>query len=278
VGRPEFHGAFSSHKVSAGKAACAAFTVLLNGRVAARPARRLEVASFIAGADVRMPVRIDTPEYQGNLKRSIHSLRVGIVNIVVGRRSSLVKKDGQSSAPNTAATAAARAIDWEGLTRTLSSATDPEQCCSTLSQIFEVRRDEIGLLRLENEMLHFLFPRELVAGGAIPLSSPTAIAAHTAVARKAVLFNTFNKVKHASIFESIKLTGEQDEGARPSTIHKLMSAPVVDEAEKVLGVLQICRKGFDPISAGADFTIGDLQKLEFVTRALAQGRFMRQEQ
>jgi hypothetical protein len=134
-----------------------------------------------------------------------------------------VEKDGQSSASNTSATAAARAIDWEGLARTLSSATDPEQCCSTLSQIFEVRRDEIGLLRLENEMLHFLFPRELAAGGAIPLSSPTAIAAHTAVARKAALFNTFNKVKHASIFESIKLTGDQ----RPSTIHKLMSAPVV---------------------------------------------------
>ena len=121
------------------------------------------------------------------------------------------------------------------------------------------------------------FPRELATAGAIPLSNPSAVAAQTAVARKAVLFNTFTKVNHASMFENIKLNQENGEELRPATIHKLMSAPVVDKAEKVLGVLQICRKGFDPSSAGPDFTIHDLHKLEVVTKTLARLRFMREE-
>jgi len=185
--------------------------------------------------------------------------------------------DNQSSGWSRSAAAAAPAIDRRALENQIGKAGDPEQCCTELSRIFGVRPDEIGLLRLENGLLRFLFPRELASGGAIPLSHPTAVAAQTAVARKAVLFNTFTKVKHANIFESIKLHVEEDEGFRPATIHKLMSAPVVDKAEKVLGVLQICRKGFDPASAGPDFTIQDLQKLEFVTKAIAQLGFMCQE-
>ncbi len=42
-------------------------------------------------------------------------------------------------------------------------------------------------------------------------------------------------------------------------------------------LLQICRKGFDLASVGPDFTLDDLQKLEFVTKALAQLGFMSQE-
>ncbi len=42
-----------------------------------------------------------------------------------------------------------------------------------------------------------------------------------------------------------------------------------------MGVVQICHKGFDLNSAGADFTLDDLQKLEAAAQALAQVSFMR---
>lgn len=193
-----------------------------------------------------------------------------------GKRGARTVGKDQGSGRSTSGAAAARAIDGRALESQIANAGDPEQCCTELSRIFGVRPDEIALLRLENELLRFLFPRELATGGAIPLSHPTAVAAQTAVARKAVLFNAFTKVEHASIFERIKLHEENGEELRPATIHKLMSAPVVDKADNVLGVLQICRKGFDPASAGPDFTIHDLQKLEFATRALAQLGFMRE--
>ena len=54
-----------------------------------------------------------------------------------------------------------------------------------------------------------------------------------------------------------------------------MSAPVLDKADKVLGVIQISHKGFDLASAGPDFTLDDLQRLELAAKALAQVGFMR---
>jgi hypothetical protein len=54
-----------------------------------------------------------------------------------------------------------------------------------------------------------------------------------------------------------------------------MSAPVLDKKGAVLGVVQICRKGYDLNSAGADFTLDDLQKLEAAAMALAQLSLMR---
>ncbi len=125
--------------------------------------------------------------------------------------------------------------------------------------------------------VRFLFPGELITAGSIPISSSSAVAAHTAVTRKIELFNNFTQVKHASIFESIKPSGGDDEGLRPATIQKLMSAPVLDKDNDVLGVIQICRKGFDLASAGADFTLDDLQKLELAAKAVAKTSFMREK-
>lgn len=160
--------------------------------------------------------------------------------------------------------------------RRLAQAGTPDQCCVELSKIFGVRPNEVALLRLENGLLKFLCPFELSTAGSIPISSSTAVAAHTAVTKKIELFNNFTRVKHASIFESIKPSGEKVEGEdlRPATIHKLMSAPVLDKAEKVLGVIQICHKGFDLASAGPDFTLDDLQQLEMAAKALSKSAFM----
>ena len=141
-----------------------------------------------------------------------------------------------------------------------------------------MRTNEVALLRLENGLLKFLCPIELSTAGSIPISSSTAVAAHTAVTKKIELFNNFTRVKHASIFESIKPGGESGEGElRPATIHKLMSAPVLDKTGAVLGVIQICHKGFDLNSAGPDFTLDDLQQLEAAAKALAQLSLMRGE-
>ena len=172
--------------------------------------------------------------------------------------------------------AAAPARDRAALERRIAQAETPDQCCAELSNTFGVRPNEVALLRLENGLLKFLCPFELTTAGSIPISSSTAVAAHTAVTKKIELFNNFTRVKHASIFESIRPGGEksEDEPLHPATIHKLMSAPVLDKADKVLGVIQICHKGFDLISAGPDFTLDDLQQLELAAKALSKSAFM----
>jgi len=162
------------------------------------------------------------------------------------------------------------------LQRLLVQAGSPERCCAELSKLFGVKPNEVALLRLENGLLKFLFPGELATAGAIPISSSTAIAAHTAVSRKVELFNNFTQVKHASIFESIKPGGENNEELHPVIIHKLMSAPVLDTGNKVRGVVQVCHKGFDLASAGPDFTLNDLQQLELAAKALSHVAFMRE--
>jgi hypothetical protein len=53
-----------------------------------------------------------------------------------------------------------------------------------------------------------------------------------------------------------------------------MSAPVLNKADEVLGVIQVCHKGFDLGSAGPDFTLDDLQQLERAAKALSQAVFM----
>jgi hypothetical protein len=181
------------------------------------------------------------------------------------------QKSGQSSA----AAAAAPAADPATIEHRLGAAGTPDQFCSILSKILRVQQDEVALLQLENNLLRFLFPDELKTAGSIPLSSTSAIAAHTASTRKVELFNNFAKIKHASIFETVRL-GNKEEGEqqRPATIQKLMSGPVLDDHGKVLGVIQICRKGFDVGSAGPDFTLDDLQQLELAGKIAGKAGFM----
>jgi hypothetical protein len=185
-----------------------------------------------------------------------------------------MQHDKPSSSQDGPGAATAPARDLGALERRLTQAGTPEQCCVELSRIFGVRPNEVALLRLENELLKFLCPFELATAGSIPISSSTAIAAHTAVTRKIELFNNFTRVKHAKIFESVKPSAAEGEGLRPATIHKLMSAPVVDNAGRLLGVIQVCHKGFDLFSAGPDFTLDDLQQLELAAKALSQCAFM----
>ena len=187
-----------------------------------------------------------------------------------------MQRDKPTSGQHTSgAAAAAPSLAQGALERQFAQAGTPERCCTELSKIFAVRPNEVALLRLENGLLKFLFPGELATAGAIPISSSTAIAAHTAATRKVELFNNFTTVKHASIFESIKPSGENSEELHPATIQKLMSAPVLDVGGNVLGVIQVCHKGFDLASAGPDFSLDDLQQLELAAKALSHVGFMR---
>jgi hypothetical protein len=59
-----------------------------------------------------------------------------------------------------------------------------------------------------------------------------------------------------------------------NTIQKLMTSPVVDSQQHLLGVIQICRKSLTQADAGPDFSLNDLQNLETAARIVAKLPFM----
>ncbi len=140
--------------------------------------------------------------------------------------------------------------------------------CMVLAKIFKVQYTEVALLRLEGGLLRFIFPEHLRTTGAIPISSK-AVAAHTALSKKAEIFNNFARVKHASIFETIKPSAaDADEPVHPSPIQKLMSVPILDRGSNVVGVIQISRKALDAKFA-QDFSRDDLHDLEIAAGLMA---------
>ncbi|MFZ0309551.1 MAG: hypothetical protein WCA76_12495 [Candidatus Sulfotelmatobacter sp.] len=150
----------------------------------------------------------------------------------------------------------------------LSEGVTPLDVSMVLAKVFRVQYAEVALLRLEGGLLKFIFPEHLRTTGAIPISSK-AVAAHTALSKKAEIFNNFARVKHASIFETIKPVGDEtDDPAPPSPIQKLMSVPILDQHLTVLGVIQISRKGLDPRFT-QDFSREDLHDLELAAGLLA---------
>lgn len=165
--------------------------------------------------------------------------------------------------------------DMSPLEHLVDQDVSPGQVCNVLAKIFQVQQTEVAILRLERGLLQFIYPDELRTVGSIPISS-SSIAAHTAISKKSEIFNNFARVKHASIFETIKLgASEGVDVSEPLPIQKLMSAPVVDENAKVLGVIQISRKGSDASFAGADFSREDLHELELAAGILAESTVMR---
>jgi hypothetical protein len=155
----------------------------------------------------------------------------------------------------------------------LSEGVTPLDVSMVLAKVFRVQYAEVALLRLEGGLLKFIFPEHLRTTGAIPISSK-AVAAHTALSKKAEIFNNFARVSHASIFETIKPVGEEAESpAPPSPIQKLMSVPILDQQSAVIGVIQISRKGLDPRFT-QDFSREDLHDLEVAAGLLAASPVM----
>jgi hypothetical protein len=154
----------------------------------------------------------------------------------------------------------------------LDEGISPYEVSKVLAKVFRVAHAEVALLKLESGLLRFVFPEYLRTTGAIPISSK-AIAAHTALSKKSEIFNNFARVKHASIFETIKASGS-DEGSAPAApIQKLMSAPILNSQSAVLGVIQISRKGLDARHT-QDFSREDLHDLEIAAGLLASSSLM----
>jgi hypothetical protein len=152
----------------------------------------------------------------------------------------------------------------------LSEGITPLEVSMVLAKVFRVQHAEVALLKLEGGLLKFIFPEHLRTTGAIPISSK-AIAAHTALSKKGEIFNNFARVKHASIFETIKPLGVETDEAPTNPvapIQKLMSVPILDPESTVLGVIQISRKGLDPRFT-QDFSREDLHDLEVAAGVLA---------
>jgi GAF domain-containing protein len=143
-----------------------------------------------------------------------------------------------------------------------------EQVAQELAKRFHVQADEVAILALDRkgQLLRFVVPEKLRPVGTIPVNSTSALVARTARERRAEVINNFPAVRHASVFEGVPLGREQGE-----LIQKIMSAPIMD-GTRVLGVVQVCRKGHTSNSAGADFTAAELKDLLFLTGAL--GRFL----
>ena len=103
--------------------------------------------------------------------------------------------------------------------------------------------------------LHFLVPSALKNVGFIPLTSNSALAAKTARESRPEINNEFAKVRHATVFEGVKAATTTGE-----SIQKIISAPILCEG-KVVGVMQVSRKGDNAGDAGADFTSDDLGRV-----------------
>ncbi|HTR25504.1 MAG TPA: GAF domain-containing protein [Terriglobales bacterium] len=174
-----------------------------------------------------------------------------------------------------AATKAAKTEMGE-LEKMISESPKSDTVCLKLARILSVQRSEIALLRLEKGSLRFIFPVELRSAGVLPLTG-SAVAARTAATRTPLLSNSFMRVRHASLFEAVKLSKSEDEqGMDQMPIQKIMSVPVAIDKGTVLGVVQVSRKGLDAKLCGADFTSEDLKKLEQAAEILARMPFMQE--
>lgn len=133
-----------------------------------------------------------------------------------------------------------------------------------VGHVFSVHPDEVAVLALTDDggFLRFRVPEQLQTVGQIPMTSNTALAVRTVRERRAEIINHFNIVRHASVFEGVRLNAQRHE-----PIQKIMSAPIVSGG-KVLGVLQVSRKA--NMARGAkDFSPHDLKQLVSISDLLA---------
>jgi hypothetical protein len=144
----------------------------------------------------------------------------------------------------------------------VSLASVAEKIAKTLG----VRKDEVAILGVSTRWkhLHFIVPEALKNVGFIPLSSNAALAARTARDSRPEIDNNFVAARHATVFEGVKMSA-----APAEAIQKMISAPIRSEG-KVIGVIQVSRKGPDPGSAGPDFTADELGKVLALCKPLGK--------
>ena len=163
--------------------------------------------------------------------------------------------------------------ELEKLARALDETRDGEPADIPLGSVAEriakeldVRKDEVAIMALSTRWkhLHFLSPVELKNVGYIPLSSNSALAARTARDSRPEIVNNFAAVRHASVFEGVKIGSEG-----PEPIQKIISAPILANG-RVVGIIQVSRKGPNAMNAGPDFTANDLGKVLALCKPLGK--------
>jgi|SRR5208282_331492 len=129
-----------------------------------------------------------------------------------------------------------------------------------------VRGDELAILAVSTRWrhLHFLVPAALKNVGYIPLTSNSTLASRTARESRPEINNNFSGVRHASVFEGVRTATTSGE-----SIHKIVSAPILFDG-KVVGVMQVSRKGTSTALSGPDFTAEDLGKVLALCRPLGR--------
>jgi hypothetical protein len=149
-----------------------------------------------------------------------------------------------------------------GAVSDVSLASVAEKIAKTLG----VRKDEVAILGVSTRWkhLHFIVPEALKNVGFIPLSSISALAARTARDSRPEIDNNFTTARHATVFEGVKITAEAAEA-----IQKMISAPILSDG-KVIGVIQVSRKGSNQASAGPDFTADELGKVLALCKPLGK--------
>ena len=138
-----------------------------------------------------------------------------------------------------------------------------------ISKNFQVKSDEVAILQLvqNNNILAFLYPIKLQKVGSIPMTNTVSLAVRTAREKRPEAINSFATQKHPTVFEAVDLGVEHNKEKNP--IQKIMSAPLIADG-KVVGVVQISRKGKSGPAAGPDFTIKDLTALMATAGILAK--------
>jgi hypothetical protein len=157
----------------------------------------------------------------------------------------------------------ASALEAHGATKSQLSLTG---IAERIAKNIGVKPDEIAIMGVSTRWrhLHFLVPESLKQVGFIPLSSTTAIAARTARESRPDIINNLASIRHARVFEGVKIAGESSE-----LIQKMISAPILS-GDKVVGVIQLSRKGPDPNVAGPDFDADDLGKILALCKPLGK--------
>lgn len=122
---------------------------------------------------------------------------------------------------------------------------------------FDAKSDEVAILALirGGKFLQFIVPEKLQKVGDIPMTSTNSLAVRTARERRPEVINNFATARHPTVFEAVPL-GQQ----RGEPIQKIMSAPITVDG-KVVGVIQVSRKGKNISSVGSDFTPKELNDL-----------------
>ena len=131
---------------------------------------------------------------------------------------------------------------------------------------FGVKPDEVAVLALAggDKFLRFVVPEKLQKVGDIPLTSTNSLAVRTARDRRPEVINNFSTARHPTVFEAVPLGAQ-----RGDPIQKIMSAPI-NADNKVIGVIQVSRKGKVVTAAGPDFTPKDLGDLVAVANLVGR--------